>query len=36
MIEKIFFDLDDTLADFTGGVKKLGFVPCDDMGKLML
>ena len=26
MVEKIFFDLDDTLADFSGGVKKLGFV----------
>ena len=25
MITKIFFDFDDTLADFTGGVKKLGF-----------
>ncbi len=27
-IKKIFIDLDDTLADFSGGTKKIGFVPC--------
>ena len=30
MIDKIYIDLDDTLADFSGGVKKLGFVACGD------
>ena len=30
MIDKIYFDLDNTLADFSAGVKKLGFVPSKD------